>query len=117
MAQIVELPTSAETLSVRVSVGPSLSTLKAMFQASLGEGFTIADAFDPTPYGTSDTRIAVLGTAELAEGELLIRQAGLTGVILVGVDRRGESDGARALAVKLATAIRALAEGIRPHAA
>jgi hypothetical protein len=117
MAQIVELPTPAENLSVRVSVGPSLSILKAMFQASLGEGFTIDDAFEPVPAETSDTRIAVLGTPELAEGELLIKRAGLSGVILVGVARRGDADGAWALALKLATAIRVLAEGIQPHAA
>jgi hypothetical protein len=117
MAQIVELPTPAANLSVRVSVGPSLSILKAIFQASLGEGFTIDDTFDPLPYETSDTRIALLGTPELAEGELLIRQTGVCGVILVGVSRRGDSDAARALALKLSTAIRALAEGIHPRAA
>jgi hypothetical protein len=99
-----------------VALGPSLAYQTDALQQTLGADYHVVGFLDePWPDGTSSGDIAILGTPELPDGQVLVQEHGPHGMIIIGMTyTRGRSTPPSPLPSDVLAAIRALTARLQP---
>jgi hypothetical protein len=103
-----------------VALGPSLAARADAVQRSLGGAYHVVGVLDPPERRESRSEepgdIAILATPELPDGQMLVRERGSHGVIVIGMPtNRRWSAAPESLPDDVLAAIRALSARIHRH--